>query len=333
MVPIQFLTVLADGQFHSGQALAKAFSVTRAGVWKWMCQLREFGLTVDAVSGRGYRLRSALELLNVEAIRSHLPQALQHEFYGIEIVPVIKSTNHYLSDKAQDRVWRTLFERTQKRFYICLAEYQTEGRGRRGRLWHSPFGSNLLLSMLCRFELPLNATQGMTLVLAVAGMRALRALGVCEAGIKWPNDFLWQRRKLGGILTELHGEDSGPCYAVVGLGLNVNMAQCSLPDLDQAWVALDEILKKNQSRNHVAALFIREVSEALLQFEREGLAPFIPAWREYDLCCDQEVEVHFPSTVLRGVVRGIDEQGCLILSSGGQDRRLVSGEISVRWTS
>ena len=212
---------------------------------------------------------------------------------------------------------------------MCLDEQQRAGRGRRGRTWISPFGGNLYLSLLWRFSSGAAQIAGLSLAIAVAVSRALHEVGLGTAGVKWPNDIVISGRKLAGILLEMAGEASGPCLVVIGVGLNMK-SDPTMATIDQPWTDLRTELGKSVGRNDLAARLINYMMDAAVKFERDGLVPFLDEWREMDVFEGKDVELHLPGKQIRGVARGVDETGALLLAQGGEVQRYQSGEVSMR---
>ncbi len=322
----QLLDILSDGRFHSGEVLAAQLGgVSRAAVWKGIRILQTFGLEIHAVRGRGYRLAEPLELLAAERIQAALTDAARPWVTGIEVHERLVSTNTYLLNRAKDEL---------PGGWVCLAEYQSAGRGRRGRSWVSPFAANLYLSLLWRFTLEAALLSGLSLAVGVALIRALHGLGIPELGLKWPNDVLWRRHKLAGVLLEFGGESSGPGYIVAGIGLNVAMPHHTEPAIDQPWVDLRSIVGPGQlSRNRLAARLIGELVTAFVQFEQAGFAAFREDWARYDLARNQPVTLSLPTMAIDGIARGVDATGALLLETAAGIRPFLGGEISLRLTA
>lgn len=317
------LDALADGRFHSGSELARRFGVSRAAVWKAVQRLAEAGVTVDAVRGRGYRLRSPYEPLDAAAIAGDLVQA-GAAVPAMEVLTSVDSTNLRLLQYAREGGAAPR---------VCLAERQTAGRGRRGRRWHSPFGANLYMSVLWSFNRPAGALGPLGLVAGLALAEALETAGLRGHGLKWPNDIYWGGRKLAGILLELAPcEADGPCPVVIGIGLNVAMPQEQARGaIDQPWVDLATALGgRYPSRNRLASLILQTLMPALQDFGAAGLAPFLPRWRRLDLVAGKPVELHRPDGVVQGCARGIDEHGRLVLEVDGRSEAHAAGEVSLR---
>lgn len=319
---LQLLQLLADGHFHSGTQLAAACNISRSSVWKQLQSLGELGLHVVAVTGRGYRLPQPLYLLNHDAILAQMAPAACDLLNALEIHSVIDSTNRHLLDAAVDGGASGT---------VCLAEFQSAGKGRRGRRWVSPFGGNIYLSLLWRYQAGPGALAGLSLAVGVGVIRVLRQLGITEASLKWPNDIYWRGRKLGGILIEVSGESGGPCHAVIGLGLNVYLSDQEAQAIDQAWVDLQRISAGPlPDRNRLTALLLNQLLSIAAGFEASTVAGYLSEWRSYDCLLDQPARLSFGEHQLTGIVRGIDDQGLLILEVDGQPRSFASGEVSLK---
>lgn len=331
------LSLLADGQFHSGPELGRQTGRTRTAVWKTIKSLQESGLTIYSVRGKGYRLAEPIELLRSESIRTafdniatrHVSQSGDHDAANLlrrlEVFHDIQSTNAYLLDAAKHG---------ESSGFACLAEQQRGGRGRRGRQWVSPFGGNLYLSLLWQFNAGASQLGGLSLAIAVAVLRALHAIGLTTAGVKWPNDILVHGRKLAGILLELAGEAAGPCAVVVGVGLNVRASESEMAAVAQPWTDLESELGKTVARNKLAAQLLYQLILAIQEFEAQGLRPFLKEWAAQDVFMDCEVSLDLPQGQIQGIARGVDESGALLLAVSGEERgtvqRFHSGEVSMR---
>ncbi|WP_375056266.1 bifunctional biotin--[acetyl-CoA-carboxylase] ligase/biotin operon repressor BirA [Zobellella sp. DQSA1] len=310
------LRMLADGQFHSGEQLGEALSISRAAVSKHVQALKGLGLDVYSVSGKGYRLAVPLHLLN----ESLLSRALAPG--RVEVVPVIGSTNQY---------WLESIARLEKGD-VCLAECQTAGRGRRGRPWVSPFGGQLILSLYWRLEQGMAAAMGLSLVVGIAVVEALAEQGFDGVQLKWPNDLYLNGRKLAGILVEMSGTAGGPCHLVIGMGLNLLLPKSEQGRIDQPWAELSDI-GDIQDRNALVVALVSYLHRYLALFEREGIAAFREQWNRLDYFNGKPVRVLMGEQEVNGIARGIDDQGALLLElDTGESRRFLGGEISLRGT-
>lgn len=317
---LQLLDALADGALHSGEALAKAFGISRTALAKRMAPLRDWGVEVIAQPGAGYRLAAPLQRLDVDQIRAALPAAARTT--RIAVVTRTDSTNTQLLAGVASHDPQALF-----------AESQTAGRGRRGRDWVSPFGSNLYGSVAWAFTAWPARFTTLPLAIAVAVARVIDAAGVPEVGIKWPNDLQVGGRKLAGILIEPRGEAGGACRVVVGVGLNVSMSSGQAGALTQPWISLAEALATHSldapNRNTLAAALVSELTQSLTHFAAHGFAPFAAEWQRRDLLQGQPVRVEGAS-VLNGIVRGIDADGGLIVETETGREIVHAGDVSVR---
>lgn len=321
--PPPLLPLLADGDFHSGEELAAQLGgVSRAAVWKAVQNLTTLGLDIQAVRGRGYRLAEPLELLEPARLLAGLDDLAQRRVTVLEVHDQLDSTNTYLLRRAAEGGPSGM---------VCLAETQSAGRGRQGRPWVSPFAANLYLSLLWRFTAGPAALSGLSLAVGIAVVRTLHRLGVTEAGLKWPNDLLWQQRKLGGILLEFGGEAGGPCQVVAGIGLNVAMPKLAEPAIDQPWVDLRQILGPGRvSRHRLATALLSELVAVFTRFEQTGFAGFQADWHRFDLTYGQPVRLTLPASTVDGIARGVDDSGALLLETADGRRRFLGGEISLR---
>ncbi len=317
----RLLRLLANGRFHSGEELGAALGIGRSAVWKLIRSLRELDLDVYAVSGKGYRLGEPLALLERERILGYLPEATRDLVGGLDIHASIDSTNHSLMQRAGPGL---------PSGFTCLAEHQSQGRGRRGRSWVSPLGANIYLSVLWRFDMPPDSLASLSLAAAVAVARGLHATGIDEIGLKWPNDVLWNGRKLAGILLEMAGEPSGPCHVVVGVGLNVNMPPVSGGSIDQPWVDVRSIIGRYMDRNPITAHILASLVHGFTAFATSGLETFRRDWERRDVLRGRAVFIDAGKGPVHGAALGLDSGGALLVTVDGETRHFHSGEVSVR---
>lgn len=321
----ELLRILSDGRFHSGEALGGSLGIGRAAVWKCLRGLRETGVEVDSVPGRGYRLAEPLELLSEQDILRALPASARARLGPLDLRFELDSTNSELLRRAA----------TLPSGAVCLAEAQRAGRGRQGRRWLSPCARNLYLSLLWRFPRGPDALAGLALVVGLAVLRALEDVGVRGAGVKWPNDVVWRGAKLAGALIELSGESGGASCVVIGAGINVSMPHAlARGEIDQPWADAVTASGGAVSRNRLAACVLHRLCEALPRFEAGGLGVFMDEWRSRDALDGLPVTVHGVFAGRdgeeRGTARGVDAGGALLVEHRGELRRYLSGDVSVR---
>ena len=312
-VPLTLISILADGEFHSGEQLGEQLGMSRAAINKHIQTLRDWGVDVFTVPGKGYSLPDPIQLLNEELIKSQI------ETGSVAVLPVIDSTNQYLLDRIE----------SLQSGDACIAEYQQAGRGRRGREWFSPFGANLYLSMFWRLEQGPAAAVGLSLVIGIVMAEVLRELGAENVRVKWPNDLYLNDRKLAGILVELTGKTGDAAQIVIGAGINLAMRNVATDVINQSWINLQEA-GINIDRNALAIRIIKELRKALYLFEDEGLIPFLPRWELLDNFINRQVKLIIGDKEIHGISRGINEQGGLLLEQDGVIKPWVGGEISLR---
>jgi len=319
--PLTFRTLrlLADEEFHSGEELARTLRVSRTTVWKALHGLEEWGITLFKVHGRGYRLVTPVEWLDVQQIHRHL--GAHREDLQAHVVDVVESTNSVLLAEAEAGAPSGL---------AVAAELQTRGRGRRGRGWHTGLGDSLTFSVLWRFRQGAGALHGLSLAVSVALVRALRDLGATEAMVKWPNDVLWRGHKLAGVLIEVQGSTEGPSAVVIGIGINVRLDESVRGRIDQPVVDLTSA-GVPPHRNRILGHVLAQLAEVLGVFSERGFAPLKPEWESYHLLSGQPVWVtQSEKDALGAVVAGVDDDGALLAQTAAGLRRFHSGDVSLR---
>ncbi len=312
-IPLTLISILADGEFHSGEQLGERLGMSRAAINKHIQTLRDWGVDVFTVPGKGYSLPEPIQLLSQDFISSQINQG------QVAVLPVIDSTNQYLLDRIG----------TLQSGDACVAEYQQAGRGRRGRKWFSPFGANLYLSMYWRLEQGPAAAIGLSLVIGIVMAEVLRDLGASQVRVKWPNDLYLQDRKLAGILVELTGKTGDAAQIVIGAGINLAMRKVESDIINQGWINLQEA-GIAIDRNTLAARLINELRAALELFEQEGLTPYLSRWEKLDNFINRPVKLIIGDKEIVGISRGIDTQGALLLEQNGATKAWMGGEISLR---
>lgn len=312
-IPLTLVSLLADGEFHSGEQLGERLGMSRAAINKHIQTLRDWGVDVFTVPGKGYSLPEPIQLLSQTWISEQVKEG------NVAVLPVIDSTNQYLLDRIAELASGD----------ACVAEYQQAGRGRRGRKWFSPFGSNLYLSMYWRLEQGPAAAIGLSLVIGMVMAEVLRELGAENVRVKWPNDLYLNDRKLAGILVELTGKTGDAAQIVIGAGINLAMRNVEDNVVNQGWINLQDA-GITIDRNTLAVRLITELRSALALFEEEGLAPWLPRWDRLDNFINRPVKLIIGEREIVGISRGIDVQGALLLEQDGVIKSWMGGEISLR---
>jgi BirA family transcriptional regulator, biotin operon repressor / biotin---[acetyl-CoA-carboxylase] ligase len=310
------LHLLADGQFHSGEALAQHFKVTRATIWNAVKHAESLGVEVFSVRGRGYKLPQAIELLNKNEVLKSIGE--QRAWFNLQILDEVKSTNTYLMQN-----------KTAAHATCVAAHIQTNGKGRRGRTWVSQLGASLTFSLLWRFQCGAAALSGLSLAVGVALIRALNSLSVNDAQLKWPNDVLVDGKKLAGILIELQGDLEGPSAAVIGVGFNLHLPKNVMASIDQP--AIDLASVKEIDQNILLGTLLKHLADVLSGFEAHGFIGLRDEWLRYHAYENKPVRMLLPNgTAVQGVVQGVADDGILLVETALGSQRFSAGEISLR---
>jgi BirA family biotin operon repressor/biotin-[acetyl-CoA-carboxylase] ligase len=313
------LRLLSDGKFHSGEAIAKHFSISRASVWNALQSAEALGIEVFSVRGRGYKLPQALTLLDEQAILKVMDD--QHSILRLEVHDHLPSTNSYLMQNIQ----------TYAHGACVVANLQTQGRGRRGRSWQAGLGASVTFSLLWRFQCGASGLSGLSLAVGIALVRSLHALGVTDAQLKWPNDVLIKREKLAGILIELQGDMEGPSTAVIGIGINLNLPDNLKQQIDQPVTDLASVSAKRIDPNVLLGELLKHLTAVLNTFEQDGFASMRDEWLQYHAYQQQAVRMMMPDgRENHGVVIDIADDGSLLIMTSAGSQRFISGEISLR---
>ncbi len=315
----RLITILADGKFHSGTEIGEVLGVSRTAVWQSIKKLEQFGLSCDSVKGKGYRIAGGIDLLERQRLldAAGAQAVLVSE---LEIFNDIDSTNR--------RALAVMSQQHQSG-YVCLAEHQSAGRGRRGKQWVSPYGANIYLSLGWVFSGGVAALEGLSLAVGVVVAQVLEEYQ-CEAKLKWPNDILHQGNKLGGILLEMSGDATGPCEVVVGVGLNVGMPQQLSQAIDQPWTDLRRATPQPINRSELAGRLVAALLQLLSEFEEQGFAAWREAWNQLDYYRQKPVCLLLGEQRIEGLACGVDASGALQLQVGDELRSYRGGEISMR---
>jgi BirA family biotin operon repressor/biotin-[acetyl-CoA-carboxylase] ligase len=323
-LPQRVFQRLDDRNFVSGESLAADLSVTRAAIWKAVEQLRELGVALDAQTNKGYRLAPGVSALSAERIQSLLPVDVRARLEVLLVEWALESTNTRLLEALPPAADTAA---------VVLAEHQTGGRGRRGRGWVAPPGGAICLSLGWQYaDLPADLS-ALSLIVGLSAVNALTALGVHGVSLKWPNDLVTREGKLGGILIEMRAESGGPVHVVAGIGLNVALDEEARATVKSTGNIADDIrahCTPVPDRNAIVAALLARLVPAFEGFPRHGLTPHLENWHECDALRDQEVRVENAGEITRGMARGIDAHGALLVETPSGMRRFISGEVTVR---
>lgn len=311
MTPL--LSLLADGQFHTGPALAAQLDVSRAAINLQVQTARARGLTIESVPSRGYRLPGGADWLQAGKLRG----ALRRSFPGIDVTvhESIPGTNAWLLE--QSAPWPD--------YQVAFAEHQSAGRGRRGRLWVSPWGHNLFFSCAIRYGDGLPSALSLRVGIALAAL--LKRAGVEGIGLKWPNDLWVADHKCGGILVEIQGDPTGDCRAVIGVGLNLQTPTAVAAEIDQPFGDLKKLGLDPQIHR---TLLAGRCARAVIQSARSNSDAWQQEYSHWDCLAERGVTARGQNRQIQGRACGVTADGALQIATQQGVEVVHSGEVSVR---
>ncbi len=319
---LTLLQILGDGCCHSGNELGQALGITRSAIWKQINQLIDLGVPISRIPHQGYQLPNKLVLLDQQRIVDELHKNSFKSSFNIHLLTSIDSTNRYLKDLP-----------INGSIDICCAEIQTQGRGRFGRNWHSPFGENIYCSSRWNLNGDLSKLSGLSLITSLAVLATVNEFcSSSDIKIKWPNDILWKDKKLCGSLIEITAESHGNAQVIIGIGLNVNVDTNTHILTDKPWCSLYEISQQQYNRNQIIAKLIINLEYYISKFISQGLNAFMDEWNRYDYLAGKHITVTQSLNTISGIALGITQEGLLILEDGqGTVHYLSSGDTSLHY--
>lgn len=305
--------------YLSGEDISHALGCTRTAVWKHISELRRLGYVFDAKPRKGYRLIERPDVLVPEEIKSF--NRAQQIGQAIRYVDSTVSTQHMAHEWAQEGA---------RHGSLVIADEQTGGKGRLGRMWYSPPGSGIWMSFILKPHLPLTHTPHLTLIFSVAVARALRKETAADVTIKWPNDIFVEGRKVCGILTEVRAEADRIHYAVAGVGINVHFHSEDLPQtIRTSAISLSEIVEKPLHRAQIVAACCGEIEDLLNVYERQSFSPIKSLWESYALMLGKQVTVHTAEGTRSGEAIGLDDRGALLLKTPSGIEHIFSADVDL----
>lgn len=323
----QLLRELSTGGFHSGEVLARELGTSRSAVSDALKEVEaDYGVRLYRVQRKGYKLETPIEFIDADEVLKLLGPAAKR--VKLELLETATSTNTLVMQRAG-----AALAKSAPAGLTLIAEHQTAGRGRLGRAWQSSLGGALTFSMLWRFRGGASQLAGLSLAVAVAVLRGLKAAGVPGVQVKWPNDLIAEFCKVGGILIETQGDMLGPSAAVIGIGLNYRLPDEVKDRIDQPVADLIS-LAPGASRNRIFAMVLKSLVEVLEDFESRGFAPFKKEWEAAHAYQGKPVRiVRAGERDLAAHVEGVADDGALLVRVGKDVQRLASAEISLRAAS
>ena len=320
---LHLLVLLNDGLYHSANSLARYFRCSLASIYFLVIQLQKYNIDVVNIDGYGIRLDTPIPWLDNELITRYT--SIESERFDLKLFDIIDSTNNYLLSQLKRN---TLIKDSTP---VVVAEFQTSGRGREGRIWKCGLGNGLMFSICWRFEKGVSNLSGLSLVIGIAILRTLRSYSTQNISIKWPNDILYDNHKLAGILIEIRGEVCGPSYAVIGIGINFKLSKSIIPLIDQKVTDLSNVTGSLIDRNLILGKLLSELHNVLDDFACHGFSYFKKEWVSYHCYEGCEVDLIFPNGLaIAGIVEGVTDDGAICLLTLEGKKSFNVGNISIR---
>ncbi|MFY9376991.1 MAG: biotin--[acetyl-CoA-carboxylase] ligase [Peptococcia bacterium] len=309
------------GKYISGAELSESLKVSRTAVWKQIKVLKELGYEIESKPNSGYRLISSPDILQ----QDELTLKLRTEWLGhnMQIFEELSSTNDFA---------KTIANEGAVEGPVIVAEEQTKGRGRMGRLWESPASKGLWFSIILRPLMPPQLAPQLIFVAAVGICRALRGQTGLDIRIKWPNDLLYEGQKLCGILAEMSAEIEQLNYIILGIGLNVNQENEDFsPEIVETATSLSLAARKKYRRADVLAEILFHLEEVYTEYQEQGFQKILKAWESLNCTAGRQVKVMTREETFEGFAESIDEDGSLLVRrKDGQLETVIVGDISLR---
>lgn len=306
--------------FLSGEDIGRELSITRAAVWKGIKKLREEGYEIEAVTNRGYRLTNPETMYN----KRELEQGLKTKTMGQSIY--FYEETDTTNNRARELALEGAPEGT-----LVVAEKQTDGRGRRGKVWESPLGTGIWMSLVLRPQIMPAEASVLTLLCGLATAEAIEAETGLSAGIKWPNDILINGKKAVGILTEMDCEMSEVHFVIPGIGINVNTASFP-PEIADIATSLYLECGKTVSRRRLVHKVLERLEEHYETFLRTGsFTAMLEDYRKHCITLGKEVHVLGREPFFAEAL-DITPEGELLVrrADNGKEEVVFSGEVSIR---
>jgi BirA family transcriptional regulator, biotin operon repressor / biotin---[acetyl-CoA-carboxylase] ligase len=325
--PLQLVNILrsANGEPVSGEAIGQELGISRAAVWKRIEGLRSLGYQIKSVPRRGYTLIAEPETPTPEAVGGCLSSVvLDDGLFGPEKIvfyQTIESTNVHAGVLARDGA---------EDGTVVVADHQSKGKGRLGRVWDSPVGGNLYFSLILRPKIEPRYAAQLTLLTGLALAEAISGVGADEVEIKWPNDLLLGGRKVAGILTEMAVEESQIQFVVIGVGVNVNIELAGFTEeIGNIAATLSGHLKKQIKRSAFLADFLSKFLGWYRCYLAEGFAPIRSIWLERSGIKGRRVQVNLLDESFIGWAVDLDRDGFLLVKreDTGLESRVLAGDV------
>ncbi len=313
------------GSFISGEELSNRLGVTRTAIWKHINQLKQEGYEIESVSRKGYCLVGEPDVLNQHALQLELHTKIM----GKRIV-------HYDSIDSTNTMAKRIAAEGAEEGTIVIAEEQTGGRGRLGRQWVSPKGTGIWMSLVLRPPIEPADAAKITQIAAAAVAVALQNVTGCEAGIKWPNDIIINKKKVCGILTEMGAELGSVNYIVVGIGINANVDVALFPEeVKKIATSVKDCAGKSVSRKEIVLEILKEFEDLYMDFiHTKSVRRSVEICKANSVTLGNMVKIiNRDQTMIAEAVDLTEEGELMVRNQEGQLEKIISGEVSVRGIS
>jgi BirA family biotin operon repressor/biotin-[acetyl-CoA-carboxylase] ligase len=314
------LTLLAENAtiVISGARIAKEIGVSRSTVWRWVQRLRGLDVKVKGQTASGYFLEQVPDILTPDMLK----QRMKGSLFG-------KHIYHFFKTDSTNRVALDLGHAGEPEGAVVLAEEQTAGRGRAGRVWHSDRGTGIYVTLLLRPKLAPVQAPLLTMMAGLSAHSAVQAVTGLTVDLKWPNDLMIRGKKVGGVLTEMHAEPSQVRFVIVGIGLNVNQEKFS-GELAGIATSLRAETGKPQSRMELLVRLLREFEGDYNRFLREGASGVIAHFEKVSSYArGKRVRVTNGTESYVGTTVGLGPEGLLqVERDDGHVKMVIAGDVA-----
>ncbi|ERN54211.1 biotin--[acetyl-CoA-carboxylase] ligase [Alkalihalophilus marmarensis] len=322
----QLLKIFQDhqGEYISGEKISQELGCSRTAVWKHIEELRRNGYQLDSAPRKGYRM-----VMRANGIHTHeIKQYLTTKFLGRELT-------YFDATESTQQIAHKLAQEGAEEGHVVVANEQTKGKGRLGRVWHSRSNTSISMSMILRPPLPPQKTPQLTLLAAVAVVQAIKKNTGLQCEIKWPNDILLKGKKLVGILTEMQADPDLVHSVIIGIGLNVNQTSEDFGE-DIAHLATSLYLEKDGAsgqpvdRARLIADILLEFEELYEEYLENGFQSIRPLWESYSISVGTYIYARMIKEVIYGYAKGITDDGVLLVEDeSGKTHHIYSADIEI----
>ena len=319
MLKNKVLKILLSNKSHiSGQYISECLGVSRTAVWKAISALKKDGYIIESVNNKGYLLISKNDILNQVEIEQNI--SVYQNPPKIIYLDEVDSTNNYA---------RSLSD-TMNSDFLVVSDMQTLGKGRLGRIWDSPAGTGIFMSLCIKPNIATEKASMITLVMAISLCDAIDELYSVNTSIKWPNDIVLNSKKISGILTEMSSDIDGIKYIISGVGINVNNREFSDNIKETASSLFLETGILMDRSKLIASIIHHFYNNFNIFLKTEDMTGLKEKYEKHLANIGKEVKILDPKGEYNALALGIDETGALLVNIDGKIKRIISGEVSVR---